>query len=207
MGNSKMKALRGRIVALSVCAGIAAAAVPAAADGPGRDRYYYPAWQGLYAGAHLGYGDAGPADGFIGGAHVGYNWQKGQIVYGWEADVSLSDISESITLCNPAGCVSAEASIDWMASVRGRLGYLISPSFLAYGTVGLGIVSGSGSASISAPGVREGISVSDTETDIVLGIGVEGKLTETATARIEYLSFGDLEIDVIRAGVTFRFGN
>jgi outer membrane immunogenic protein len=207
-----MKALRSRIVTLGVCAGIAVASAPAAADGPGRDGYYYPAWQGSYVGAHIGYGESGPADGFLGGAHVGYNWQKGQIVYGWEADLSLSDIgfSEDIIVCNPpAGCVAAEVngSIDWMATVRGRIGYLINPTLLAYGTAGLGIASGSASASISSPRLTDRFSVTDTETDIVLGIGLEGKLSETATARIEYLSFGDLEIDVIRAGVSFRFGN
>jgi len=204
-----MKALRSRIVALSVFASLAAAAVPAAADGPGRhrdygDRHYYPAWQGLYAGAHLGYGEAGTLDGFVGGAHIGYNWQKGQIVYGWEADVSLSDISAEFSDCVPgAGCISADVSIDWMATVRGRFGFLMNPSLLAYGTAGLGYFEASASASI--PG--RSISISDGDSDIVLGLGLEGMWSSTTTWRVEYLTFADNEIDVIRAGVSFKLGN
>lgn len=209
-----METLRSRVIAVGVFAAVAVAAVPAAADGrPGSDRHYYPSiWQGWYAGVHLGYGESGPADGFLGGAHVGYNWRNGQVVYGLEADISLSDISfsEGVTVCNPGlGCVSADVngSIDWMATVRGRLGFLISPNFLAYGTAGLGIASGSASASVSGFGLTERFSVSDTETDFVFGIGLEGKLSPTTAARIEYLTFGDLEIDVIRAGLSFKLGN
>jgi outer membrane immunogenic protein len=187
-----MKALRSRIVALGVLAGIAAAAAaPAAADGPRRDGRYYPTWQGLYAGAHLGHGELDPADGFVGGVHVGYNWQKGQIVYGLEADVSLSDISFD------AGIGSLE--IDWLATVRGRVGLLVTPSILAYATAGVGLVSRTVEIF--------GISNSDTETDLVLGLGVEGKLTDSTTLRLEYLTFDDTEVDVIRAGVSIKLGN
>jgi hypothetical protein len=44
-------------------------------------------------------------------ARLRFNWQANQIVYGLEGDISLS----------------GSDSIDWLASVRGRLGYLTSP--------------------------------------------------------------------------------
>lgn len=220
-----MQTLRSRIAA-GVFIAVAVAAIPAAADRPGPDPYYPPPvcrpaadpycylwiWQGWYAGVHLGYGESGLADGFIGGAQVGYNWRYGQIMYGLEADISLSDISfsEGVTVCDPGlGCISANVngSIDWMATVRGRLGFLISPNFLAYGTAGFGIASGSSGASASGFRLTERFSVSGTEIDLVFGIGLEAKFNPMTTARIEYLTFGDLDIDVIRAGLSFKFGN
>ena len=200
-----MEVLRKGVIALAVVAGSAMAAIPASANGgraPERfDRPYYPSiWQGLYAGVHLGHGESGPADGFLGGAQIGYNWQSGQIVYGLEADVSFADISVERNFMG----ISVSGSIDWMATARGRLGFLVTPNILAYGTAGFGIASGSGS--VSLPGFGK-FSDSDTESDLVFGVGVEGKFSDTMSARIEYLAFSDLDIDIIRAGVNFRFGN
>src|SRR5215470_14223940 len=52
-----------------------------------------PIWQGLYAGAHVGWSSSGDLDGIILGGQVGYNWQVNQIVYGLEADAAFADIS------------------------------------------------------------------------------------------------------------------
>ena len=129
------------------------------------------------------------------GAQIGCNWQSGQIVYGLEADVSFADISESFG--------PFEASIDFIATARGRLGYLLTPNLLVYGTAGFGIVGGSASVNIAGFG-RSG---NDTETDFVYGLGVEGKFSDKLSARIEYLAFGDLDIDVVRVGLNYRLGN
>lgn len=179
-----METLRSRIIALVAIAGLAAAAVPAAADGPGRSRDYYPTWQGLYAGVHIGYGELDPLEGFAGGGLIGYNWQKGQIVYGWEADFSISDISWEFV------------SVDWLATVRGRLGYLVHPNLLAYATAGLGY------AEVSVPCC---FGIDESGTDFVFGVGLEGKLNEASTLRVEYLNHGDL--DLFRAALTFKLGN
>jgi outer membrane immunogenic protein len=200
-----IETLRTWIVGLAATiAALAVGTVPAAADKPPgvySGHGYQPAiWRGLYGGVHLGWGESGPADGIVGGAQIGYNWQAGQIVYGFEADVSAADISYSENFFG----VQAEASIDWLATARGRLGFLVTPNVLAYATAGFGIASASASASI--PGLVK-LSIDDTETDIVYGIGVEAKVTDATSLRVEYLAFGDLDIDVIRAGVNFRFGN
>jgi opacity protein-like surface antigen len=50
------------------------------------------------------------------------------------------------------------------------------------------------------------ISHDSTDTAFVYGVGVEGKLTERTTARIEYLGFSDLDINVVRAGLNFKLG-
>jgi outer membrane immunogenic protein len=107
--------------------------------------YYSSNWQGLYAGVHAGFGDSGSADGFVGGGQIGYNWQTGRLVYGVEADFSLSSIEEEVRF----GMLHASASLDWLATARGRVGYLIDPKILAYATAGLGIASWSAEAGIS----------------------------------------------------------
>ena len=186
--------LRRCAIALAVLVGSAAAVMPASADG-GRapsERSDYPSiWQGAYVGLHLGNGESGPADGFVGGGQIGYNWRSGQIVYGLEADVSFADISFKENF--------GSGSIDWMATARGRLGYLLMPNLLAYGTIGFGLASGSASFA--------GFSVNDTESDLVFGVGLEGKITDKISARIEYLTFSDLDIDVVRVGLNYRLGN
>src|SRR5262245_25811832 len=196
-----MDSLHRGIIALVAIVGSAMAAMPATADGgyaaPGSDRPYNPSiWRGLYAGVHLGHGGSGPADGFVGGGQIGYNWQSGQIVYGLEADESFADISFKENFMG----ATVKGSIDWMATACGRVGFLLTPSVLAYGTVGFGIASGSGSANI--PGVVK-FSDSDSDSDLVFGVGLEAKFSDTKSARIEYLAFNDNDIDVIRAGLNF----
>jgi outer membrane immunogenic protein len=169
---------RSSWLALTVAVGMAAGASVAAADDPGRGAQWpnipWNSWQGLYGGVHAGSADAGrDDDGLAAGVLLGKNWQSGKIVYGIEGDISLSDAD----------------SIDWLGTIRGRVGYLLSPSILLYGTAGLGIVD---------------FDDSGTESDFVYGLGVEGKLTEATTLRLEYLNFSDLEVDVVRVGVNWK---
>ena len=168
---------RSGLLALTVLAGLIGGASLATADGPtgGGQWPNIPwNWTGLYGGIHLGSAEAGRDDGLIGGVQIGKNWQTGQMVYGVEADISFSGADD----------------IDWLGTVRGRLGYLLSPSILAYGTAGLGIID---------------FENDGTEVELVYGLGVEGKLTPTTAVRLEYLGFSDTDVDVIRAGVNFRF--
>jgi outer membrane immunogenic protein len=196
-----MATLGGSVIASAVIAGSVLAAMPALADGGGRapPEQFPSIWRGAYFGVHVGHGESGPADGVVAGGQVGYNWQSGHIVYGLEADVSFADISFKESFMGS----TVKGSIDWMATARGRVGYLLTPGILAYGTLGFGIVSGSGSAKL--PGVK--FSDSGSDSDIVLGLGVEAKISETMSARVEYLKFSDNDIDVVRAGLNFRFGN
>src|SRR5262245_56486675 len=71
----------------------------------------YPSiWQGMYAGAHLGWSSSGDLDGIIGGGQVGYNWQVNQIVYGLEADAAFADISGSSSIF---GITVSESASMW----------------------------------------------------------------------------------------------
>jgi outer membrane immunogenic protein len=89
--------------------------------------------------------------GFIGGGQVGYNYQHGQsIVLGFEADMQGSGISgegnangwapysqSSSRTDSYVTRMPIQAGISWMGTARGRFGYLITPSVIAYATGGL----------------------------------------------------------------------
>src|SRR5687767_12577104 len=97
--------------------------------GPPRSVVSYYNWTGLYAGISGGYGwgesnwdvpavTVKPKGGLIGGT-LGYNWQKGAIVYGIEGDMSYSMIKGDVA-CALGPC---EVKNDWLATARLRLGY------------------------------------------------------------------------------------
>jgi outer membrane immunogenic protein len=198
---------RKGLITLAVLVGAAMASIPATADGgPPRgypDGVYYPSiWQGLYAGVHIGFGDA---DGVLGGGQLGYNWQSGRVVYGVEADFAVSSIEEEVRVCSSFACAHASASLDWLATVRGRVGFLIDPRLLAYATAGIGIASWSAEAGITGCPECQ-VKLDGRETDFVFGLGVEGKISETMSARVDFLSGGDVDADVVRAALNFKLG-
>ena len=119
------------------------------------------------------YIDAWWDSGFVGGLQIGKNWQAGKIVYGIEGDLSLSGTD----------------GIDWVGTLRGRLGYLVNPSILVYGTAGLGFID---------------FEFGGNETEFVYGLGVEGRLTEATTLRLEYVTFNDTDVDIVRLGVNWK---
>ncbi len=175
-----MKLSRSGLLALTVSTGLIGGAGLAAADGPpNRGRIAEGpddiplTWTGLYAGAHIGGVDAFSDDGLVGGMQIGKNWQTGRMVYGLEADISFTDLE----------------GIDVFGTVRGRLGYLLNPAILVYGTAGVGFINFE----------------DDTETEFVYGLGVEGILTQRTTVRFEYIGFSDSEVDIIRAAINFKF--
>jgi outer membrane immunogenic protein len=126
-------------------------------------------WTGFYVGAHSGYGwgeasgtlefDAGlgpvpgvfapgstiEGDGFLGGFTLGANKQVGGAVWGIEIDGSWGDINgrgsfDTLVGPPPVGVNwQIDASLNALATVRGRLGFLAGPALLVYGTGGLAI--------------------------------------------------------------------
>ena len=95
--------------------------------------------------------------GFIGGGQVGYNYQWGSnIIVGIEADIQGSTIGGSGQYSGVGldvyrmgamnmphanrqviGSANIQGNLDWFGTVRGRLGYLITPNLLVFGTGGL----------------------------------------------------------------------
>jgi outer membrane immunogenic protein len=204
---------------------------------------FVPDWVGFYVGIHgCGGGgstsidvnpffrlvsppNASPSGGIFGG-QVGYNWQWGPVVGGLEVDFSGTDIKETGTFFEPfvSGdpLFTREVKIDELASARGRLGYLIFPNWLLYGTAGIGW--GHTRFTVTEP---TGISASDfvNEFGWVVGAGLEWKFAPNWLLRGEWLhydfgrttisdvtpTFGDSNInirttiDVGRAALSYKF--
>lgn len=93
----------------------------------------------------LGVGQSG----WLGGLQAGYNWQAGHVVAGVEADISVSGIRGRASgayalrpvflvgdFDNYTGAVTVTQDIDYLGTLRGRLGYA-SNNWLLYATGGL----------------------------------------------------------------------
>lgn len=75
---------------------------------------------------------------FLGGAHVGYDYQINQFVLGALLDINGLDVSKTqAARTDDSGSFTAERSLDFLATARVIAGYAITPSFLAYATGGL----------------------------------------------------------------------
>jgi outer membrane immunogenic protein len=147
--------------------------------------------------------------GIIGGGEFGYNWQSGQFVLGFEADISGSTISGSELLSGARGVVgfpantvgvsgSANAKVDYLGTVRGRAGYLLTPPLLAYVTGGLAYGGASSNTTLaeqvvgpcscgSFPAVAG--STSTARAGWTVGGGVEYMFAPHWTVKSEYLYY------------------
>jgi len=109
-------------------------------------------WSGFYIGLHAGYASSDPrfdfvtaghynlvpgnsfgfgADGFMGGGHAGYNWQRSNFVFGLEGSVSYTDLrGNAISPFFPASD-TFHTKQEWIATVTPRLG-VTSGAWLFY---------------------------------------------------------------------------
>lgn len=142
-------------------------------------------FNGLYIGASAGYAGiesdfhpqgqaklSGDGDGVIVGGHVGYNFQCGRVVIGVEGDLSYLDVTSKAVA---ADLTAFRSSVDWLGTLRGRLGVVVHESVMLYATAGVAWTDRT--HSVSDPGTVSGIvfsqSNSDTATGYVVGGGVE----------------------------------
>jgi outer membrane immunogenic protein len=151
-------------------------------------------WAGFYAGIHAGasFGDELElkVDGvgtiatddvdsaFLGGVHVGYNWQTSpNWVFGVEAAISVLDDE-----------IDDTDITDYLASIRGRLGYAFGNSLL-YGTGGVAFLGYSDDF---------GGDNLDNAVGFVVGGGFEHKLSSNLSVGVEslYYSFSS-DADVL----------
>lgn len=136
---------------------------------------YRPAitWTGFYIGGNVG--ATWPSDDLeildddakvIGGAHMGFNWQSPtNWVFGVESDVDFSD------------------DFDYLASVRGRLGYAFGRTLL-YGTGG-----------VAFAGLNDDLFDED-QVGWVAGGGIETKVRDNVSLGLEalYYKFDDNQV-------------
>lgn len=150
-------------------------------------------------------------EGLFGGGQIGYNWQAGNIVFGVEADGSVASIEGRAPCPNPT--FECGSNVEWLASVRGRIGVTaFGPKSLLYATGGWGWA-GLSNKALSSVG---GIDVDETYSGFVGGGGVEFATSSNWSYKLEYLGyFLDKErtttqlsqpIDVEPTIHTFKFG-
>ena len=164
------------------------------------------------------------AGGVVGGGQIGYNYQFQSLLVGVEADIqgtsitagnggnNLSVYPSPLTpggLLIPLAGNGGNVGLPWFGTVRGRVGYLITPTLLVYGTGGF---------------AYGGLSVgpwNNTSTGWTAGGGVEWMFMPNWSAKVEYL-FTDLagggngggwnwgfgnrpQFNIVRAGVNYHF--
>ncbi len=220
------------------------------------DVSYYNTGTGLPIAAPAGSITSASFDmnGGVAGGQIGYNWQMNNWLLGLEADIQWSgEKGRGNYLCFastnlPGACTPAtfvppgvlgtaltiDQSLQWFGTLRGRAGLLATPKWLLYVTGGLafgeikttGSMTGitAGSAAVASVG-----SNSTTRAGWTVGAGVEGKITQNWSAKLEYLymdlgsfSSGPFTLvpasaiganvnskftdHILRAGINYQFG-
>jgi len=144
---------------------------------------------------------AASGDGAIGGLQAGYNWQSSNFVAGIEVDVmgSTAGATRSNQELNPVllGASTAwrgiaSTNVEWMSTVRGRLGVVLSQTFLAYVTGGLAVagVERDWSQAFTTNSAVYGSTAGHnrtTQSGWTIGGGAEWALTNRVTLGAEYL--------------------
>ncbi len=209
--------MKVRTFAVAICATFATTTFALAADltysdpAPTYNEPYQSSggWTGPYAGIHAGMGSErmNPFSGdkeFMGGAQAGYNAEVGGAVVGGELEWShLGDTEVGV----PGGDLKERHRI----AAKGKVGAPLGDT-LVYGTAGLAMTSLRDTSTVKGPdGWKPGW---------LVGVGVEQKLNEQISGRVEYnyTRTGDVrsfhngttsETNVsdhtIKAGVNYKF--
>ena len=169
-------------------------------------------------------------DSIIGGALAGWNFfQSGNIIIGFEGDFNWTgansssqtsnrtvfvDLGSEIAIFNET--LDLNADVEWKATLRGRIGQLVSPNFLLFLTGGVAfgeiaaaqtsILSGErnnlGGAPLASFTREESGEDNNIHVGFVGGGGGELQLTDALTGRIEalYIDLGSENYDFGRAG-------
>ena len=158
---------------------------------------------------------------FIGGGQIGFDYQfNPRFVVELEGDiVGVASSSGNTTfvgaardpLGSPTTMLTAaqfQASLDYLGTVRGRLGYLVTPTLLLYGTAGLayaGVNFSAAYATLDLANVYGAAfnspSYSDTRVGWTAGAGVEWMFMPNWSAKVEYLYY-DLGSATLNAVIT-----
>ena len=181
------------------------------------------------------------SSGVTGGFTAGYNWQVNNAVLGVEGDINYFGFKGSASgtgvypCCAPTTfTVNSSVSADWLATIRGRIGFLATPSWLLYATGGAAIaeVRGNFSFTDTFAGATESGTIRDTRVGWTAGLGGEYAVGGGWSLKAEYLYVDlgrssmtsnnlnvggalpaqtfthsvDLKSNIVRVGVNYKFG-
>lgn len=189
-----------------------------------------------------------PAIAAVGAQHIngsgvtgGYNWQVNNAVLGLEGDINYFGFKGRASgtgvypCCAPDNfTINSSVSADWLATIRGRIGFLATPSWLIYATGGAAIaeVKGNFSFTDSFAGATESGTIRDTRLGWTAGLGGEYAVGNGWSLKAEYLYVDlgrssitsnnlnvggplpaqtfthsvDLKSNIVRVGVNYKFG-
>ena len=215
-------------IVIAIAASAALAASPLAAQQVSSTK-----WEGFYAGLNAGGlwrntdasigenntggGFNGNGSGFVGGAQAGYNYLLGPALLGAEIDFQGSTLTQSISGGAGPSFIGATSAIPWFSTFRARAGYPIG-SVMPYLTGGAvwGHQTLSGIDSISGP-----FNASNNFGTWTAGAGVEGRLSDQWSTKLEYLYMGTPDTslstpattsisehsvgNLLRVGLNYRF--
>ncbi len=151
------------------------------------------------------------------GIGVGYDHQFGSWVGGIAIDGSINpvdgtnrfsriDPNPNFPFTGVTTNTSYRTDVDWLASAKLRLGYVISEDFMVYGTGGLAVGDVTNRLRLTIPdfpAVAGGPytspdwNSSGTETGFVVGVGVEKRLSSNLklTFSLEYTDLSDVNVE------------
>jgi outer membrane immunogenic protein len=202
---------------LATAGGLAMVPGAQAADMPLKAPVMVPpppaSWTGWYVGIHAGAAWANVSafnaydgstniannSGFIGGGQIGYNWQHGSAVFGLEGDIS-GLTGTATALGGFSGSKGVTSKVDWLSTVRGRLGLAVGDSMVyATGGVAFGGVKNTGNPFGNSSEALK--SESKTKFGWVIGGGVEHMWSPHFVIGLEGL-FVDLGKSTVSNGST-----
>ena len=140
-------------------------------------------------------------DGFVGGGQVGFNWQTApNFVLGVETDIAYTDQSRTVGVTTiPLNGISTlnntfTHSLDYLGTLRGRVGLTPWDGSLLYATGGLAYGEVSTSVRFFGPanagGVRQFTGArNETRTGYTVGGGIEHMFTPSLSVKGEYLYY------------------
>ncbi len=187
---------------------------------------------GVYIGAHGGYGyyrhdyadrgniaqtidadlptSANISDGnWLGGAQIGWNWQRNCTVFGVEADWSWSGMKANETFFDgDAGTqdsLTVASKLRWFGTVRTRAGIVVD-NFLVYATGGFAYAQFDRSYTLleDAPATTFTFNSKNTRWGWTAGLGTEWAWTANWSLKSEVLYMRYINNDVTITGTTFN---
>jgi opacity protein-like surface antigen len=187
-------------------------------------------WSGFHVGPHVGFGSADTGGvyagdrmtnpltldpsqsaainltfdnrGLLAGGQAGFDWQRGSLVYGIDADVSAVDWDDVLTDFQAHGAIdplTLHLDLDLLTTLRGRVGWAFN-DMLLYLTGGLGILHGEfrDAGGNLIPPLPDGGSTAPDSKDLlavggVAGAGIEWGIAPNLSVRAEglYLGFSE----------------
>ena len=143
-------------------------------------------WTTCYAG--LNAGGVWSSVGFTGGGQVGCNWRGNyQLVWGGEADLQYTGLDGSRDVFAPNASAHQDFQSRWLATVRGRFGWLANETMYFYATGGLALANVNTDSTVNFNGIVNNVSNSTTHAGWTLGAGLEWRFAQQWSAKVEYL--------------------